>query len=154
MNQYTKLIWRVKREILHFSEKICVGVKKPVQKLVSNLLYGILESGSCHLSKISRALKEDISLKKTIERLSCGLRGFSAKDAEQLLKNHVQMVRTETDGRTIYVVDGSDVTKPHSEKLESLALVRDGSTGEIKKGYFTFRDCGIDRRIKIAIACI
>ena len=48
-------------------------------------LYGISESGSCHLSKISRALKEDITLKKTIERLSRGLDSFT--DGEELLNN-------------------------------------------------------------------
>ena len=137
MNQYTKLAWRLKREILHYSQKICVGVGRPEQKLVSNLLYGIAESGSCHLSKIGRALKEKITLKKTIERLSRGLRDFSAEDGQRLLNNQAQRVSEEVDNRTVYVIDGSDVIKPYSEKLESLALVWDGSTGGVEKGYST-----------------
>ncbi|MCL2696063.1 MAG: hypothetical protein FWE69_07035, partial [Clostridiales bacterium] len=137
MNQYTRLAWRLKREILRYSQKICVGVGRPEQKLVSNLLYGIAESGSCHLSKIGRALKEKITLKKTIERLSRGLRDFSAEDGQRLLNNQAQRVSEEVDNRTVYVIDGSDVTKPYSEKLESLALVWDGSTGGGEKGYST-----------------
>ena len=148
MNQYTKLAGLLKREILHFSKKICKGIGKPEQRLVSNLLYGIAESGSCHLSKISRALKEQISLKKTIERLSRGLRDFSEEDSQCLLDNQAQMLKAETNDHTVYIVDGSDVTKPHSEKLEGLAIVRDGSTGELEKGYFTLEIAALTAKSK------
>ena len=137
MNHYTRLAGQLKREILTFSKKICKGVRKPEQKLMSNLLYGIAESGSCHLSKISRALKENIALKKTIERLSRGLRDFSAYEQQKLLDNYTNSVKDYVDKRTIFVIDGSDVTKPYSEKLECLAKVYDGSTGAIEKGYWT-----------------
>ena len=79
MINYTKLAGCLKREILNFSKKVCKGLKKPEFKLITNMFYGISESKSCHLSKISRTLKEPITLKKTIERLSCGLRDFSEK---------------------------------------------------------------------------
>lgn len=137
MNYYTRLAWVLKRKILNFSKNICEGLKKPEKKLISNLLYGIAESESCHLSKIGRALKEKITLKKTIDRLSAGLRDFSEEDRQYLQDNYNKMIRNKIDNRTIYVVDLSDVTKPHSEKLEGLALVRDGSTGELEKGYHT-----------------
>ena len=137
MNHYTKLAWVLKREICTFSKKICKRIGRPEEKLVSSLLYGIAESGSCHLSKISRALKERITLKKTIERLSRGLRGFSAEDQQLLLDDYAQTVKSQVNERTVYVLDGSDVTKPYSEKLEGLALVRDGSTGALEKGYWT-----------------
>ena len=137
MNHYTRLAWCLKREIFNFSKKLCEGLGRPEHKLVSSLLYGISESGSCHLSKIGRALKEQISLKKTIERLSRGLRDFSANEQQQMLNNYTNTVKKHVDERTVFVIDGSDVTKPYSEKLEGLALVRDGSTGELKKGYWT-----------------
>ena len=120
MNHYTKLAWVLKREILNFSKKICKGLWKPEQRLVSCLLYGIAESGSCHLSKIGRALKENISLKKLIERLSCGLRAFSEKDRQLLLDNYVRAIKPQIDKRTVFLVDNSDVTKPHSYKMEAL----------------------------------
>lgn len=137
MNHYTKLAWCLKREILNYSQKICKGVGRPEQKLVIGLLYGIAESGSCHLSKIGRALKERITLKKTIERLSRGLRDFSEDEQQKMLNNYTNTVKKHVNERTVFVIDGSDVTKPYSEKLEGLALVRDGSTGEIEKGYWT-----------------
>ena len=137
MNDYTKFAWVMKREIFKFSKNICKGIGKPEEKLVINLLYGMAESGSCHLSKIARALKERILPKKVIERLSRGLRDFSTQEQQVLLDNYTQTVKKYTDKRTVFVVDGSDAVKPYSEKLEGLAMVRDGSTGKIEKGYFT-----------------
>jgi hypothetical protein len=151
MTDYTKLSYLVKREILNFSEKICRGLKKPEYKLISNMLYGVSESGSCHLSKIGRALKESISLKKTIERLSRGLNDFSDRDQKKLLDNHAQTVRKYIDERTVYVIDGSDVTKPSSFALECLDLVHDGSTGKIEKGYFTLEIAALTQSSKTPI---
>jgi hypothetical protein len=150
MNNYTKLSYLCKREILNFSKKICKGLKKPEFKLITNMLYGISESGSCHLSKISRALKEDITLKKTIERLSQGLTGFS--DNTELLNNYAAIVKEYIDDKTIFVIDGSDVTKPCSNSLENLGLVRDGSTGEIKKGYHTLEIAALTKGSKTPIS--
>jgi hypothetical protein len=137
MNDYTKLAWVLKRKILNFSKNICKGLKRPEEKLVINLLYGIAESGSCHLSKIGRALKEKITLKKTIDRMSVGLKDFSKEDAQKLQDNYNESIRGKIDNRTVYVIDLSDVTKPYSEKLEGLARVHDGSTGGTEKGYWT-----------------
>jgi len=137
MNHYTKLAWCLKREIFKFTKKVCKGIGRPEEKLINNLLYGIAESGSCHLSKISRTLKERISLKKTIERLSRGLQGFSEQEQQKLLDNYTQMVKPYVDKRTVFVIDNSDVTKQYSEKMECLEIVRDGSTGKLEKGYWT-----------------
>ena len=147
-SHYTRLAWCLKREIFNFSKKICKGLRRPEQKLVSSLLYGIAESGSCHLSKIGRALKEQISLKKTIERLSRGLRNFSANERQQMLNNYTNTVKKHVDERTVFVIDGSDVTKPYSEKLEGLALVRDGSTGKLEKGYWTLEIAALTAKTK------
>ena len=148
MNHYTKLAWQLKRAILNFSRRICKGIGKPEQKLVANMLYGIAESGSCHLSKISRALKEPITLKKTIERLSRGLRDFSAEEQDMLLDNYTELLQGKVDTWTVFVVDGSDVTKPHSEKMEGLQMVHDGSTGKVEKGYFTLEVAALTKESK------
>jgi hypothetical protein len=152
MINYSKLSYLVKREMINFSEKICKGLKRPEYKLVSNMLYGISESGSCHLSKIGRALKEGISLKKTIERLSRGLSSFTEYDQRKLLDNNALIVGKYIDEKTIYVIDGSDVTKPCSNALECLGLVHDGSTGKIEKGYFTLEIAALTKSSKTPIS--
>lgn len=135
MINYNTLNNNLKRGILKFSEKVSNGLSRPEFKFVSHILYGMLNSQSCHLSKISRALNENISLKKTIDRLSRNLSEFD--NGELLLKNYVEKVKTGLSDRTILIIDGSDITKPCSTKMECLGQVRDGSTGEIGIGYHT-----------------
>lgn len=133
MTNYTILAYQLKREILNFSKKICKGIKRPEFKFMTDMLYGLLESNSCHLSKISRVLGESIALKKTIERLSRNLSELA--DTEIMFSNYIEIVKKDTDDKTIFVIDESDVSKPYSIALESLSKVRNGSTGEITKGY-------------------
>ncbi len=133
MTNYTTLAYQLKREILNFSKKICKGLTRPEFKFITDMLYGMLESNSCHLSKISRALGESIALKKTIERLSRNLSELD--DAGKMFSNYIKIVQKDTNDKTIFVIDESDVSKPYSVALEALSKVRDGSTGEITKGY-------------------
>ena len=44
------------------------------------MVYGILAENKLHLSEIARSLKENITLKKTIDRLSRNLFAFDNKD--------------------------------------------------------------------------
>jgi hypothetical protein len=78
-------------------------------------------------------LDEAISLKKTIDRLSCNLSEFT--DGIKLFENYVRKVKGCTTDKSILIVDDGDITKPCSRKLEGLCKVLDGSTGKIKDGY-------------------
>ena len=50
--------------------------------------------------------------------------------------------------RTLLVLDLSDIAKPYAQKMEYLARVRDGSTGELAKGYWLCQVAGyINRRL-------
>lgn len=100
------------------------------------MLYGILTGNKLHLSEIARSLNETISLKKTIERLSRNLRTFH--DQNILWANYLSLVKKQVkDDYAVIVVDNSDLVKPSARKMEALTEVRDGSTGEIRRGYQT-----------------
>ena len=135
MINYNTLNSNLKRGILNFSEKVSNGLSRPVFKFVSQMIYGMLTCQSCHLSKIARALNEDISLKKTIDRLSRNLSSF--EDGKRLLEKYVSKCKSSFTDRTILLIDGSDITKPCSPKMECISRVRDGSTGEYGNGYYT-----------------
>ena len=135
MINYNILNSNLKRGILNFSEKVSNGLSRPVFKFVSQMIYGMLTCQSCHLSKIARVLDEDISLKKTINRLSRNLSSF--EDGEKLLEKYVSKIKSIFTDRTILLIDGSDITKPCSPKMECISRVRDGSTGEYGNGYHT-----------------
>ena len=133
MSNYNTLGRNLKRGVLRFSEKISKGLSRPEFKFMSQMIYGMLCSQSCHLSKIGRALEETISLKKTINRLSRNLSVFSG--GVKLFENYIKKVKGCTTEKSILIVDDGDVTKPCSSKLEGLGEVRDGSTGETGIGY-------------------
>lgn len=149
MINYNTLTYNLKRKILRFSEKISHGLSRPEFKFVSQMIYGILSSQSCHLSKIARALNEDIRLKKVIDRLSRNLLSF--KDSENLIEAYVKAVKPQTNKNSILIIDGSDIIKPCSTKMEGLSLVRDGSTGEIGNGYHTLGVAALTQEKKMPI---
>ena len=100
------------------------------------MIYGILAGNKVHLSEIARSLNETIPLNKTIWRLSRNLSAFEEKEA--VMENYISMVKKQIDeDNAVIVIDNSDITKPCSPKMEAISDVRDGSTGEIKKGYCT-----------------
>ncbi len=69
MINYNRLGYEIKSDLSNFSSKISKGLKRPKNKFVQQILYGLLAGNSVHLSEIARSLKETITLKKTIERL-------------------------------------------------------------------------------------
>jgi len=136
MINYNRLAYELKRDISTFSNKITTGLKRPELKFVTQMIYGLLEGNKSHLSEIARSLKETITLKKTIERLSRNLNHF--QERERLMDNYISQVKEQIQNEyTVIIVDNSDIAKPFSKKLEALTDIRDGSTGEIVKGYQT-----------------
>lgn len=136
MINYNRLGYEIKRDLTKFSAKISRGLKRPHEKFIHQMIYGILAGNKLHLSEIARSLKENITLKKTIERLSRNLHDF---DGQQMLwQNYLFLVKPHVkEDYAVIVIDNSDIAKPASRKLEALTDIHDGSTGEITKGYQT-----------------
>lgn len=76
MINYNRLGYKIKRDFTNFSTKISQGLKRPQQKFVHQMIYGILAGNKPHLSGIARSLKENTTLKKTIDWLSRNLNSF------------------------------------------------------------------------------
>lgn len=134
MTNYNTLGHNLKRGIFNFCKKLSKGFHKPTQKFICDMVYGFESAKSCHLTEIARHLKEDISLDKTVERLSRNLMNFDG--TEELQEAYFNAVSKTFDESTVLIVDDSDISKPCSKKLEGLCRVKDGSTGEIADGYW------------------
>ena len=150
MINYNTIGSNIKRKILGFSEKISEGLTRPEFKFVSQMIYGMLSAQSCHLSKIARKLDEKASLKKVIDRLSNNLNAFN--DGQKLFVNYIKKIKGFINEKTILIVDGGDVTKPCSPKLEGIATVRDGSTGKLEKGYNTLEATALTPERKMPVS--
>lgn len=149
MNNYTTLIGELKREIVNFSKKVCKGKSKPVLKFVTDMFYGMLECQNVHLSNIARALKEKITLKKVIERLSRNLAELN--EGQEIFDNYVNNIKKEEKETGILVIDETEVAKPQSVSLEDMCEIRDGSTKEITQGYFIIEMVALAKSHKMPI---
>jgi hypothetical protein len=125
---------RLKAQLTKFSAELCTGLSRPLTKFVTQMLFGIQASQDVKLSNIARALKEEIALIDTEKRLS---RNLKADELEsELTPQLVRMGSQRVQPNTVLALDLSDIRKEYAQKMEYLAEVRDGSTGELHPGYW------------------
>lgn len=70
MKNFTTETYQMKREIVHFANKISTGCNKVQTRFNTDMIYGILASGSCLLTEITDTLKEESQKENTVERLA------------------------------------------------------------------------------------
>jgi Transposase DDE domain len=132
--QDSKLHSRLKAQLTKFTQELCRSLSRPHQKFVGQMLFGIQASQDVKLSNIARSLQEQIPLIKTEDRLS---RNLQAKQLEtELTSQLARMAGARIQTNTVLCLDLSDVRKEYAKKMEHLAVVRDGSTGEMHPGYW------------------
>ena len=131
--QDSKLRSRLKAQLTKFSSELCVGLSGPLEKFVGQMLFGIQASQDVKLSNIARSLKEEIPLIKTEDRLS---RNLKAVELEELTGQLAKRASQRVEVNTVLCLDLSDIRKEYARKMEYLAPVHDGSTGEVHAGYW------------------
>lgn len=127
-------IYKMKREIVNFSKKISCNSSAADQKFLADMLYGMLASQSCLLTKISHALQEKEKKIYTVDRLSDHLK--SGTDPV-MLSNYRKLLQKMAPSEPVIHVDDSDVVKPEGYHFESLGLVRDGSKSASGKSVYS-----------------
>lgn len=152
MINYTRLAEKIKKKSKKFVDKISEDLNKTEYKFLFQLFYGLLDSGSVLLSEIGRSLKEEIKLKKTIDRLSRNLMNFDKID--EIHEKYINQISKIVDNETVFCIDHTDIVKPNSSKLEDLGRVRDGSTGKIEDGYKILEVAALTSGNKLPISVI
>ena len=124
----------MKRDILSFSKMISHKLHKPDMKFSADMTYGLLASGSCHLTDIVDQLHENTKKINAVERLTKHLnKGIPHEQLIAYLKN----VRTMVPDNPVIHIDDSDVVKPDGYKFEDLGYVRDGSKSTQNKSVYS-----------------
>ena len=132
--QDNKLRSRLKAQLTKFTLELCQTLSVPHKKFVGQTLFGIQASQDVKLSNIARSLQEEIPLIKTEDRLA---RNLKAKPLEtELTAQLAHMAGRRIPPNAVLCLDLSDVRKEYAKKMEHLAVVRDGSTGEMHSGYW------------------
>lgn len=130
----TQVGGRLRAQIHDFSGKLSPRFPKPTRRFIEQMIYGMLVTQDVNLSKISRSLGEDISYKKTVNRLSVNLNYEGM--AQELVQEISRVGASRVREGTLLIIDPTDLSKQHAKKMEYLATVRDGSTGELGPGYW------------------
>jgi len=132
--QDSKLGSRLKAQLTKFCSELCGEVSRPLEKFAAQMLFGIQASQDVKLSNIARSLKEEIPLIKTEDRLSRNLK--AAELEAELAPQLVRMASRRVETNTVLCLDLSDIRKEYARKMEYLATIRDGSSGELHEGYW------------------
>ena len=133
MDTNSTTIHRFKMQINKFSGNISKGLPKIKQRLVREMLYGIQVSKDVKLSNISRALKEDIPLIKTEDRLS---RNLGNEDFTEHINNQIMRLGDDKiDDSMVIAIDPGDLMKPYAKEMEHLCNIYDGSEHVPAIGY-------------------
>lgn len=139
-----KVTSRLKRQMQEFSGKVSLGLPKVAKRFVMEGLYGIQARQSLRLSEWGRSLSEGIPLIKTINRLS---RQLDRPGLWECLSRQIcELGASRIGADSLLIVDPSDISKSYAQRMEYLGRVHDGSTGEIRNGYWTLEvvGCGAD----------
>jgi len=116
-----------------YINKHTLNLKKPTARFMKEITSGIIKSQSCIVRQIAQNLSENISLKKTQERLTYQLDNDT--ELEKVRENMLIQSSRKLNKDSLIIIDPSDVIKPVAKKMEGLARVRDGNDGKYKPGY-------------------
>lgn len=112
-----------KARLAHWTTQLPTPLKRPVRKLVAEVTFGILGSGSLKQSDIARALKEPGRLHHTQKRLSRMLAKHSEVTwaAEQL---QLAQLAPRISDDMILAIDPGDLNREGANKSEHRGIVR------------------------------
>ncbi len=125
---------RLRDQIARFSGILSEGLPKKARKFVREMVYGIQARESVRLTEIARAQQENISLKKTQERLSRQLKRPQLGGVLQ--RNLIRLASEHVTKGALLIVDIGDISKRYARKMEYLDRIRDGSEKVIANGYW------------------
>lgn len=134
----------IRDQVVAFSAKVSVGLSRPLQKFVAQMVFGMLAACDIKFSNIARGLHEEpkTRLVKTETRLSrnAQAQGIAESVTQSLIREGAPWIKEDT----VLAIDISDITKGYAKKMQYLATVRDGSKGELSKGYWLLGVVGAD----------
>jgi hypothetical protein len=119
-----------------FLKKIANNLSVPDKKFLRDSLIGLIRSGKPIVCQMARHLpNQQTKFLSRLDRLEAHLvkdSDFDNKIKAELPANWLPFIKDDTP----IILDLSDIAKPFAKKMDYLATVRDGSTGQLVNGYW------------------
>ena len=133
-----KTIRRMRESVQKIAKR--AGLTRAQRRLAADIVRGISQSESCHLSQIGRALGQSVPLKATEHRLSEGLARPSFSEAA-LAEAYLDVVAPTARRMPFVAVDPTELVKRYGRDFEHLDTVRDASDRRkhLEPGYWAVR---------------
>ena len=132
----SKIAAKLRAQLKRFLGELLPHFSKPKTAFLCDMFYGLMAGGAVKLSKICRAYRPTITMKKAGDRLCMHL------DDERIEKTLHSFIARKVARRvkpdTLIIVDPSDIHKPYATQMDFLSKVWDGSKDAVgdNLGYY------------------
>jgi len=130
------LMESISSNLHNFLKKIANNLSVPDKKFLRDSLIGLLRCGKPIVCQMARHMpNQRIKFLSRLDRLETHLvkdSDFDDKIKAELPVNWLPFIKDDTP----IILDLSDIAKPFAKKMDYLATIRDGSTGELVNGYW------------------
>ena len=136
MNNIEKVInIKLKNKISDFCVKISENIWKVEAKFTLDMIFWLISWWNILLSEIWRNLKEKISIKQTVKRLSKNLNNFNQDYLFEIKENLLIQNKNEINSETVISLDWWDINKSWALKMENLKRIHDWSKWTLELWY-------------------
>jgi hypothetical protein len=111
-------------------------VDKPRKRFLTQAVRGIVLSGTLVVMELCRWIKDRCSDRVYQDKRLLNHLVSPRGDLTKAVTAYRQSVAREIPPDTPLIIDLTDLAKPRARKMQYLALVRDGSEGELVNGYW------------------
>ena len=125
---------KVKRKAFSLINKLDKMATVPIKKFILEMSFGIIMTGSSNVNLIASKLKEHSAVKHTIKRLQRMLLRSRVLGFANKLSLLESIKKIDLD--TVIALDGGDISHQYGKKFEKSAVVKDGSSGRFRMGYW------------------
>jgi hypothetical protein len=136
MVKYFALMESLSSNLHNFLKNVSKNLSLPDKKFLRDGLIGLIRSGKPIVCQMARQLpNRHATFLSRLDRLEQHLQSESSFDdevKEAIPKMWLPLIKDDTP----IILDLSDLAKPLAKQMDYLALVRDGSTGELVNGYW------------------
>jgi len=130
------LIYKTRTLLHEFLSPVIESVDRPRKRFLHQAVRGILFSGSLVVMELCRWIRDECTDRFYQDKRLLNHLVSPYGDLTEAVRHYRQSLCPVIEPDTPLIVDITDLAKPRARRMKYLGLVRDGSNGELVKGYW------------------